>query len=327
MNYTPLQTAAKRSIFLLILAAALAFSIRGQDEDSVRIETNLVNINVAVTDGRGNHVDGLKRENFEIFDNKTRQTITHFSAEDAPVSFGIIYDMHPTTPERTAMVLESLQKFVKGLGEKDDFFTVVFNKRGSLILDFVPTSEQIETQLGDRYREPNALYDAIYLAAEKIRRRPNLKRVLLVITDSADHNSEHSFSDILERMKTLDAQVYAVLWDQTEKWEYADVTKNGRPRPLLSGDADRLDRASLGELTKKTGGDLRTPATDDAGELLRIYDQIASEMRRQYALGFYPPAVGDGRWHDLKIKLTSVKKGRKIVLNYRRGYQSPKSEQ
>ena len=52
---------------------------------------------------------------FEIFDNSKKQEIEYFSAGDAPVSFGIVYDMHPTTEERTTAVLESLREFAKRL--------------------------------------------------------------------------------------------------------------------------------------------------------------------------------------------------------------------
>src|SRR5437764_12645651 len=56
------------------------------------IETNLVNLTVAVADARGQYVPGLTPENFEIFDDQARQQIVHFSDEDVPVSIGIVFD-------------------------------------------------------------------------------------------------------------------------------------------------------------------------------------------------------------------------------------------
>jgi Ca-activated chloride channel family protein len=310
-------------IIIIILSAILTFSIYGQDEETIRVETNLVNINVAITDKKGNFVEDLEKGNFEVFDNGKKQEIEYFSTEDAPISFGIVYDMHPTTDERTKAVLESLREFTKGLREKDDFFTLVFNKRGSLMVDFVPTEEQLRTNLSGDYREPNALYDAIYMATEKISERRNLKRVILVITDSADHNSEHRFGDILERLKNLDAQIYAVLWDESELWEYSDITREGKTRRTVSTDASILDRAALRELAARTGGTMQSMTVQKASELFRIYNQIAFETRKQYTLGFYPETI-DGKWHELKVNLVSVKDYRKKVLNYRLGYQSPK---
>ena len=218
-------------------------------------------------------------------------------------------------------MLESLREFTKGLGERDDLFTLVFNKRGSLTVDFVPTSQQLRTHLSGRHREPRALYDAIFLATEKIKARRNFKKVILVITDSADHQSEHRFNDVVKQLKTLDTQVYTILWDEAEEWRYTDVTRDGDPRRRVSSDATGLDRAALEELALRTGGMMRSPTVQNASELFRIYNQIALETRKQYTLGFYPETV-DGKWHDLRISLRSVKDKKKFALTYRMGYQS-----
>jgi Ca-activated chloride channel homolog len=198
------------AIFIITLFAII--SAHAQDE-TIRVETNLVTINVAVTDKQGKFVKGLRQDQFEIFDNKTKQQIEHFSSADAPVSYGIVYDMHPTTDERTAAVLDSLRAFTKDLPEKDDFFVLVFGMNGALKTDFVPTAEQLAKQMDSR--EPNSLYDAIYVAADKLRASRNLKRTLLIISDSADHQSRHSFSDLSAQLKTLDVQVYAVIIDES----------------------------------------------------------------------------------------------------------------
>src|SRR5688572_21369313 len=156
------KTAFRQLLIFTILFSISVFPIFGQDDTLVRVETNLVNLSVAVLDAKGKYVENLQKAQFEIFDNGKKQEIEYFSASEAPVSFGIVYDMHPTTEDRTTAVLESLREFSKGLKENDDIFTLVFNRHGSLITDFIPTAEQLETNLSGKYREPNALYDAIY---------------------------------------------------------------------------------------------------------------------------------------------------------------------
>jgi Ca-activated chloride channel family protein len=312
--------------FLLVLISVLSFiSVNAQDE-TISVETDLVTVNVAVTDKQGNSVKNLKQEQFEVFDNKTKQRISHFSAESAPVTFGIVYDMHPTTAERTAAVLDSLRAFTKELSADDRFFIVAFNERGSLSLDFIPTIEQIEKNLpaGVKQREPNSLYDAIYLATNKLRESKNLKRTLLVISDSADHNSRHSFSDLSKQLKSFDAQIYAVIFDESDAWNYSELTRAGDARrKRISNDANNLDRAALEELTLKTGGTSHFPANENRQRLYSIYRQIASEMRDFYSLSFYPTGAADGKWHEIKIKLRPVENSKGAALTYRQGYQSP----
>lgn len=296
--------------------------ITAQIEKPITVNTDLVNLSVTVSDAKGNFVGNLQKEQFEIFDNGKKQSIEYFSAGDAPVSYGIVYDMHPTTDDRTVAVLESLREFAKSLKSNDDIFALVFNLRGSLMTDFIPNAEQLNKNLAGRYREPNALYDAIFAANEKLKKSRNLKRVLLIITDSADHHSEHRETDIINQLKTLDTQIYAVLWDESEDWRFRDITRNGESRTKVSSDASSFERADLQALALRTGGTMTSPTVQNAAELFRIYNQIALETRRQYTLGFYPE-ITDGKWHELRINLRSVENRKKMVLTYRFGYQSP----
>ena len=312
----------KQKLLLLMIGALSVVTLRAQEEP-IRVGTDLVTVNVAVTDSKGDLVKGLKQEQFEIFDNKTKQQISHFSAEEAPVVFGIVYDMHPTTAERMTAVLDSLRTFTKNLKEEDRFFLTAFNHYGSLNVEFIPTPEQIEKNLSvpSKAREPNSLYDAIYAAANKLRESKSLKRTILVISDSADHNSRHNFSDLSRQLKSINVQVYAVIFDESEMWGYSDITQSMEKRGRISNDASKLDRVALEELTMKSGGTSHFPNTQSGQELFKIYNRIAAEMRNFYTLSFYP-TESDGEWHRLRVGLRSVKDSKQFALTYRQGYQS-----
>lgn len=318
-------------ILIMTLFACAAADAQDDGEDLIRVETDLVTVNVAIRDKQGNPVKNLRREQFEIFDNRAKQQIEYFSAETSPVTYGIVYDMHPRATERMTAVLDSLRVFTKNLPAEDRFFLTAFNHYGSLTVDFVPSVEQLEKNLslGEKNRKPNSLYDAIYAAAEKIRESPSQKKTILVISDGADHSSRHSFADLSRELKNFDAQVYAVIFDERELWGYSDLTRVGaggqepQQRRRISTDASRLDRVALQELTIKSGGDSRFPATENSLDLYNIYRQIASEMRDFYTLSFYPKNAADGKWHELRIGLHSVKDSKSFSLTYRLGYQSP----
>jgi VWFA-related protein len=297
----------------------------GQDEDKpVRVETELVSINVTVIDGAGKPVEGLTQRQFEIYDNEAKQNIEHFSAATAGVTYGIVYDMHPTTEQRTNAVLNSLREFTKNLPETDDHFFVVFNERGSLTLDFVPDPEQLKRHLASpEKREPRSLYDALYLAAEKLRQTRNPKRTLLVITDAADHRSRRSFNELRNELRKFDVQVYAIMLDETlNRFDaYIDITRRDELPPKLS-DASPNDRAALSSITLRTGGATFPSSLEDPTNILRISNQVAAEMRNQYTLSFYPSARPDGKWHMLRVGLNGVRGSNKFVLTYRLGYQA-----
>jgi VWFA-related protein len=310
------------SIFLFSLFATTAY---GQDEEkAVRVGTELVSVSVAVVDGEGKPVTGLSQRQFEIFDEQKKQKIEEFSAASAGVTFGIVYDMHPTTTDRTNAVLNGLREFTKGLPATNDFFFVVFNERGSLSLDFVPDADQLARHLASpQKREPRSLYDALYLAARQLRQRKNLKKTLLVVTDAADHNSRKSFNDLRDELKNFDVQIYAIVLDETLNRfnSYVDITKQPDRSQLLS-DASPKDRAALSSIALRTGGATFPSSLEDQRNILRISQQIATDMQNQYTLSFYPSDSGDGKWHRLRVGLRDVPGSKKFVLTYRQGYQS-----
>lgn len=305
----------------------LVFSANGlaQDEDkAVRVETELVSINVGVIDGVGKPVAGLSQHQFEIYDNRVKQKIEHFSSASAGITYGIVYDMHPTTEQRTNAVLNGLREFTKGLQTADDFFFTVFNERGNLSLDFVPDSDQLGRHLArPQKREPRSLYDALYLAAEKLRSQKNFKKTLLVITDAADHHSRRTFNEVRDQLRKFDVQVYAIILDERSDrfTSYVDITKHPERSQVLS-DASPAERAALSSITLRTGGATFPSSFEDQQNILRISQQIANEMQRQYTLSFYPSELPDGKWHTLRVSLRGVPDSKKFVLTYRQGYQA-----
>ena len=296
-------------------------------EETTRIDTNLVIIDVLVMDKTGHVVTGLRADQFELFDDNAKQVIESFSAEAEPVSFGIVFDMHPTTYERNRTVLESLKSFTNVLGQKDDLFLLAFNMQGQQIFDFVPTLEQLERHMADpAKREPRSLYDAVYFASDRIQSSRNQKRVLLIISDSADHNSRHTFSAVQRKLAAIRTEVYAVIVDSNNGLGYKDITHNGREVYPSSSDASELDRAALLDLTLKSGGSTYFGGTKSSLQLDNIYRDVDREMRSHYTLGFYPDVI-DGKRHSIRVRLRGVPSSKGFVLVYRMGYRNPSKKQ
>jgi len=291
-------------LFLLIFAVIT----QAQDDDIIRIETNLVTVNVAVRDSKGNYIKGLKAEQFELLDNRTKQPIDLFSAEEGSVSFGIVYDMHPATEARTIATLESLRQFTKELPSSDRFFVTVFNEQGNLTTDFVPTREQVSKNLNAG--APNSLYDAVYQAAGKLQEHKTQKHTLLIISDGVDHNSHHSFKELRRRLRSMNAQVYAVILDDKSKlqWSFSDISRNG-PARRVPFDNTRLETAAITDIAKKSGGESYSETLENRQRLYAIYKEIGSEVKQQYTLSFSPD-VTDGRWHSLSVRVRPITRDR-----------------
>jgi VWFA-related protein len=320
----------------VFLAAALSTIGYAQDEEKVTVSTKLVSVNVSVADSRGRYVPGLGREQFEVYDNDVRRRITHFAAGDTPFSAGIVYDMHGATAERTGAVLDALRRFAGGLRKDDDFFLLVFNERGSAAVEFVPTAAQIRDHLAYvQPKGPNSLYDAVYLAAEKLRSRPRVKKALLIISDGQDHNSRHGYKELRRRVREFDVQLYgiAIADPYAEpragygRWVFEDLTRQTGRRTLPESADAAFGRAALDELVRASGGTSYSPRTESEPELFGICTRIAAEMRRQYTIGFSPTDSPAGATrHKLLVRVKRPDGAGRLRLSYRRSYRLPQGQ-
>ena len=318
----------------LVLLSTSAFaqsqSNRSGQDDRIVVGTNLVTLNVTVTDSKGRYVKGLARDQFEIYDNRVKQQIVHFSADASPVSLGIIYEIHETTPDKIRAMLTAIKQFTGGLSNRDDFFFLAFSQHGTLTSEFIPTVNQVLDHLQFvKPGGPSSLYDAVYLASERLRNGRNLKKALLIISDGADERSQHSYKELRNRLRTFDVQIYAIgIADPATdrlagygRWVFEDITRQTASRSFLLNSDAALGRAVLEELSRASGGATYIPNTENEPELTGICTQIAHELRRQYTLGFYSSDGAGKKWRRLKVRINKPEGTSGLTLSYREGYQ------
>lgn len=295
----------------------------GPRETPVAESHELVTLNVIVTDRHGHYVDGLSPDQFEIYDNNVKQEITHFATDDSAVSFGIVYEIDENDTEQLSGVLNALKQFVSTLQNDDDFFFVAFNKRGSATTGFIPSHAQIlEYMQFVSVGDPFSLYDSIYFAAERLKQSPNIKKALLVISDAKDNGNNSSYRKLLDRVRTLNAQIYIIGLgepdsDAVRGWFFEDLTRQSGRRSFLLDTDTGVGRLVLEEMSRASGGSY-FPQADSESELAGICTQIKLELRRQYTFGFYSNVTG-GKWHMLQVRLLETTRSG-YTLSYREGY-------
>ena len=311
-----------QGVYIALYALIFITNIVAQDEP-IAVETNLVTVNVSLTDKSGKYVRGLTKNNFTVLDNGKNQDIDIFSAEDSALSIGIVYDMHRSEDDQTLSVLEALKRFTARLQEKDDYFVTVFNEKGSLTTDFVPDRDQIARHLATPDRtSPSSLYDAIFAAGDRIGKLRNTKKYLIVITEGADKNSTHSEKQLQTRLRSLNLPVFALTFtpDHRTSYGYSDIILNGPRQVIGVGEASELDRSVIDEISRTSGGQAFESSIRNRVYLAAIATKFLEEARTQYVIGFYPEA-NDGRWHKLSIAL-DPEKAKGIKISTRKGYQS-----
>jgi Ca-activated chloride channel family protein len=276
-------------------------------DSGVRIGTDIVNVTISVTDPYGRFVTGLGKDHFEVFDDKVKQQIAHFTDEDAPVSLGIVYDVSGSMKDRINRSIRALRRFIDTSHNDDDFFLIGFNDRAKLVQDFTTSGDNIVGHL--MFVNPHgstALYDAAYIAVEKVQQGRHPKKALLIISDGQDNNSRYTYKELRGRVKEADVQIYAI--------GITDPSNDS-----LAG----FGRSVLEEITRMTGGRAFFPNAYNEPELVEICTRIALELRHQYSVGFYPTNLqSESRWHKVQVKVNPPRGLGRLSLSYRDGYQS-----
>lgn len=275
-----------------------------EDNNSLRVNTDLVSFPVIVTDRQGKLVTGLQRNDFAVYDDGVLQEITFFSEDDDPASVVVVFDTSASmSGKKMNQAKESLARLIETSHPRDEFFLIGFNSRPQLLLNSTRDAEALLAKL--TYVEPRgetALYDAVYLGVEKVLRGAHPKKVVLIITDGEDNNSQYTFTEVKRQLQESGVICYAV--------------------GILKGMLFRQRAVSevvLEELSTNSGGNAFFP--DDKLEMDETFERIAVQLRRRYSIGFQPANfIPDGKWHRLKVKVAPDTGDKKRIVRTRKGY-------
>jgi len=276
----------------------------------IRTDVDLALVNVTVTDPFNRLVTGLDPDSFRVFEDNVEQEIVSFSAEDVPISIGVIFDFSGSMANKVDKAREAALEFFKTANPQDEFFLVSFNERAELTSTFTNSVEDLQSRMMmTAPKGRTALLDAIYLGLSQMRGAHNAKRALLILSDGGDNHSRYNENDIKRLVKEADTQLYAIgIFDPLG---YRNRTPEELNGPSL-----------LSEITELTGG--RVFAVEHLNDLPDIASKIGMELRNQYVLGYRPSNhVHDARWRKIKVKLRPPKGLPPLTVYSKTGYYAP----
>jgi Ca-activated chloride channel family protein len=276
----------------------------------IHLDVDLALVNVTVTDPYNRLVTGLDLDNFRVFEDNIEQEVINFSAEDVPISIGVIFDYSGSMSNKVSKAREAAIQFFKTANPQDEFFLVSFNERAELTSSFTNSVEDLQSRMMLAVpKGRTALLDAIYLGLSEMRGAHNAKRALLILSDGGDNHSRYNESDIKRLVKEADTQLYAIgIFDPIG-------SRNRTPEELAGP-------SLLSELTEMTGG--RVFNVERLDDLPDIATKIGMELRNQYVIGYRPSnKAHDARWRKLKIKLRAPKGLPPLTVYSKTGYYAP----
>lgn len=260
-------------------------------QKAIKVDIDLVMVNVTVTDPGNKLITDLNRENFQLFEDKVEQDIQYFSSVVAPVSLGIVFDISHSMERKLPLARDAAARFLETGTPEDEYFLVEFSNRAEVSEEFTTDISRLRDRLAFKPASgATALYDAVYLGLSKVRSGQNPKKALLLITDGEDNHSRYSLGDIRQFVRESDVQIYII----------------------------DLGRALVGELADMTGGHSYRGSVHDLAD---ICEKIALEIKSQYLLGYHSTnTVKDGKFRKIRIRMTPPAGMPRLNVHTREGY-------
>ena len=308
--------------FLALLAIGVSVAM-AQDQDTIKVEVNLVNVLCTVRNKGGGLVGNLEKSDFKIYEDGKEQEIKNFTREtDLPLTIGLLVDTSKSQ-ERLIDIEKraAYQFFSKVLRQKDEAFLMQFGAEAELLQDSTNSPKilqkgldelRLSVPLGGLHPGPvptmqnqagTILYDATYLAAnEKLRREVGRKAIVL-ITDGVDTGSKISRDKSIEAAQKADSIIYSIY--------YVDRSAYGGFGTFGGGGGE----GELRRMSSETGGQVFKVEKNHT--LDEIVQEIQDEMRSQYAITYAPPnPKRDGSYHKIEIRVA----GKDYKVQARKGY-------
>ncbi len=287
--------------------------------------TNLVNVNVLVTDNNGDPIPGLQKDNFRIYDDGVPQTITNFSTVSAPMTVCLLVEFSNKWWGYLYLALEDAYQFLNFMRPQDWVAVVSFGMRPHIIQNFTHNRYAVKSAL-DSLRIPGFsetnLYDAINFTLDRMQNIQGRKGIIVICT-GIDTFSKITYGEMLKIIKASNTPIYPI---SILSWVTVRYGSN----------IDSLQaRNALTTFAKYSGGEAYFPRF--SGQLPGIYRQIAAELRQEYSLGFIPTnPTHNGKYHKLRVELVAPdgaplkivnQKGKviKYRIEARQGYYAQKS--
>jgi Ca-activated chloride channel family protein len=260
-------------------------------------------IPVTVTDGSGKVVSGLEKEHFTLFEDDTQQEITHFAAEDAPASIGIVFDASDSMGPKLSKAREAVNTLLNHANSNDEFLLVRFSSEARLAVPLTSRPEEIRNEVAAlRVGGTTALLDGVRLAMAQMENARYPRKAIIIISDGEDNSSHWTVGDLKTAVRTEDIVIYAI----------------GITDPVESRGA-----ALLNEIASQTGG--RLFEVRKLNQLPGIAATIGGWLRNQYVLGYVPNrSEKDGAYRRIRLKITRPKGFPRLHAIWRQGYYAPK---
>jgi Ca-activated chloride channel family protein len=288
--------------------------------DVIRVDTELVSVNVSVVDrGTNRGVNDLNKNDFRLYEDNAQQQIAHFESASAPFNLLLLIDLSGSTTKVVDLIKAAALHFVAAARPFDRIAVITF-AGAQVVVSPLTTDHEALRQRIDAIQKPEGstkLYDSIAFAMDEVFReaKDTRRNAIVVISDGLDsvlpnvtgEGSTLTHEEVIRRAKEFDGIVYSI-WTDTQSYE---------PLSPLDIQQETFDLAHdrMKELADAGGGAFYE--CEKLEDLSGAYDRVVADLGTLYTLSYRPGnKVRDGSWRTIRVNVNRPN----TVARGKRGY-------
>src|SRR5438552_87823 len=288
--------------------------------DVIRVDTELVGLNVSVVDrGTNRGVNDLTKDDFRLYEDNAQQQIAHFESASAPFNLVLLIDLSGSTTKVVDLIKSAALHFVDAARPFDRIGIITF-AGGQVVVSSLTTDHDALRERIHAIQKPDGstkLYDSVYFAINEVFREAKDARrnAIVVISDGLDsvlpnvtgEGSTLSYEEMIRRAKEFDGVIYSI-WTDTQSYE---------PLSPLDIQQETFDLAHdhMKELADAGGGAFYE--CEKLEDLAGSYDRVVADLGTLYTLAYRPTnKVRDGAWRTIRVNVNRPN----TIARGKRGY-------
>lgn len=306
-----------------------------EETEVIKVDTDLVTIPVSVIDRDGRFISGLRKEDFKIFENGVEQKIDSFTTTEQPFTVVLLIDVSPSTQYQIEEIQNAAITFVNQLRRDDKVIVVSFDQRIHVLSRATSDRNVLRNAIMEaRFGNGTSLYEAVDYSMRNLLWLVEGRKAVVLFTDGVDTQSRRAgYQTTIQQAQESEILFYPIRYDtyqdggnNTQNYPYPRQGNNSVLGAILGGilsggnvqiggnsrggngsaGSSRSEyetgRRYLNDLANTTGG--RLFEANRTNNLDAAFSGIAEELRRQYALGYYPENVGKkGDVKQIKVRV------------------------
>lgn len=289
------------------------------DDEEIRVETNLVTMPVSVLDRDGRFISGLTERDFQIFENGVQQKVEYFQSVEQPFTVILMIDVSPSTKFKIEEIQDAAIAFVNQLRRDDKVMVIAFDDKVQVLSPITGDRRVLQNAIRQaNFGDGTSLYEAVDHVLNQQLPRISGRKAVVLFTDGVDTTSKRAnYQGTIRESEESEALFYPIRYDTMADMNggYTGGGPTTRRQPsgggigsiigiILGGGNVRIGggRGSAGsssaeyetgkrylaELARTSGG----RNFEARNDLSAAFSGIAEELRRQYSLGYYPETTG-----------------------------------